>query len=156
MAREPGSVIRGWTTQLGAATLGRQRPQRSTGVLTAVVSVGLATLAIYFLRKIAPVVSLSVVYLPAVLLVATYWGIWLGLFTSLLSAASFNFSGATTASTACTFSAASGFCGVPPAIHSMALSAPIRRGRRTVPPKPGKMPSLVSGRPICAVVDITR
>ena len=40
----------------------------------AVVSVALATLAIYFLRKIAPVVSLSVVYLPAVLLVATYWG----------------------------------------------------------------------------------
>src|SRR6202012_2009237 len=35
--------------------------------------------------------SLSVVYLPAVLLIATYWGIWLGLFTSLLSAASFNF-----------------------------------------------------------------
>jgi two-component system sensor histidine kinase KdpD len=91
MAREPGSAIRGWTTQLGAATLGRQRPQRSTGILAAIASVGLATLAIYFLRKIAPVVSLSVVYLPAVLLVATYWGIWLGLFTSLLSAASFNF-----------------------------------------------------------------
>jgi two-component system sensor histidine kinase KdpD len=91
MAREPGSAIRGWTTQLGAATLGRQRPQRSTGILAAIGSVALATLAIYFLRKIAPVVSLSVVYLPAVLLVATYWGIALGLFTSLLSAASFNF-----------------------------------------------------------------
>ena len=51
----------------------------------------LATLAIYFLRKIAPVVSLSVVYLPAVLLVSTYWGMALGLLTSLLSAASFNF-----------------------------------------------------------------
>jgi two-component system sensor histidine kinase KdpD len=37
------------------------------------------------------VVSLSVVYLPAVLLVATYWGLALGLFTSLLSAAAFNF-----------------------------------------------------------------
>ncbi|HXD64167.1 MAG TPA: ATP-binding protein [Solirubrobacteraceae bacterium] len=85
------SAIRGWTTHLGAATLGRQRPQRSTGILAAIGSVALATLAIYFLRKIAPVVSLSVVYLPAVLLVATYWGIALGLFTSLLSAASFNF-----------------------------------------------------------------
>ena len=85
------SAIRDWTTQLGAATLGRQRPQRSTGILAAIGSVALATLAIYFLRKIAPVVSLSVVYLPAVLLVATYWGIALGLFTSLLSAASFNF-----------------------------------------------------------------
>jgi two-component system sensor histidine kinase KdpD len=87
----PHSALRGWTTQLGAAALGRQRPQRSTGFIAAIVSVALATLAIYFLRKIAPVVSLSVVYLPAVLLVATYWGIALGLFTSLLSAASFNF-----------------------------------------------------------------
>jgi two-component system sensor histidine kinase KdpD len=83
--------IRGWTTQLGAATLRHQRPQRSTGVIASVVSVGLATLAIYFLRKVAPVVSLSVVYLPAVLLVATYWGMALGLLTSLLSAAAFNF-----------------------------------------------------------------
>ncbi len=86
-----GSAIRDWTTQLGAATLRRPRPQRSTGIIAAVVSVALATLAIYFLRKIAPVVSLSVVYLPAVLLIATFWGIALGLFTSLLSAASFNF-----------------------------------------------------------------
>jgi two-component system, OmpR family, sensor histidine kinase KdpD len=84
------SVLRGWGRQLGAATL-RQRPQRSTGVIAAIGSVALATLAIFFLRKIAPVVSLSVVYLPAVLLVATYWGIALGLFTSLLSAAAFNF-----------------------------------------------------------------
>jgi two-component system, OmpR family, sensor histidine kinase KdpD len=87
----PGERIRDWTTQLGAATLRHQRPQRSTGIAAAVLSVALATLAIYFLRKIAPVVSLSVVYLPAVLLVATYWGIALGLLTSLLSAASFNF-----------------------------------------------------------------
>jgi two-component system sensor histidine kinase KdpD len=86
-----GSGIRGWTTQLGAATLRHQRPQRSTGIVAAVASVATATLAIYFLRKIAPVVSLSVVYLPAVLLVATYWGLALGLFTSLLSAAAFNF-----------------------------------------------------------------
>jgi two-component system, OmpR family, sensor histidine kinase KdpD len=85
-----GSGIGGWTTQLGAATLRRQRPQRSTGIVAAVLSVAIATLAIYFLRKIAPVVSLSVVYLPAVLLVATYWGLALGLLTSLLSAAAFN------------------------------------------------------------------
>ena len=30
------SAIRDWTTQLGAATLGRQRPQRSTGIAAAV------------------------------------------------------------------------------------------------------------------------
>jgi two-component system, OmpR family, sensor histidine kinase KdpD len=82
---------RAWMTQPGAATLRHQRPQRSTGVLAAIGSVALATLGIYFLRRIAPVVSLSVVYLPAVLLVATYWGMALGLLTSLLSAASFNF-----------------------------------------------------------------
>jgi two-component system sensor histidine kinase KdpD len=37
------------------------------------------------------VVSLSVVYLPAVLVVSAYWGLSLGLLTSLLSAAAFNF-----------------------------------------------------------------
>jgi two-component system sensor histidine kinase KdpD len=86
-----GAAIRGWTTQLGAAALRHQRPRRRTGILAAVISVAIATLAIYVLRRIAPVVSLSVVYLPAVLLVATYWGMTLGLLTSLLSAASFNF-----------------------------------------------------------------
>jgi two-component system sensor histidine kinase KdpD len=83
-------VIRGWTTQLGAATLRDHRPPRSLGIAAAVGSVALATLAIYFLRRIAPVVSLSVVYLPAVLLISTFWGLALGLFTSLLSAAAFN------------------------------------------------------------------
>ena len=50
-----------------------------------------ATAAIYALEVVAPVVSLSVVYLPAVLLVSAYWGLALGLATSLLSAAAFNF-----------------------------------------------------------------
>ena len=34
---------------------------------------------IYGLREFAPVVSTGVVYLLAVLLVSTYWGLWLGL-----------------------------------------------------------------------------
>jgi two-component system sensor histidine kinase KdpD len=46
---------------------------------------------IYPLEQVARVVSLSVVYLPAVLLMSTYWGLSLGLLTSLLSAAAFNF-----------------------------------------------------------------
>ena len=93
MSGRPGLSpgIRGWTTQLGAATLRHQRPQRSTGIAVAIVSVAVATIAIYFLRRVAPVVSLSVVYLPAVLLISTYWGLTLGLLTSLLSAAAFNF-----------------------------------------------------------------
>ncbi len=51
----------------------------------------LATLAIFPLEQVAPTVSLSVVYLPAVLLVSTYWGLALGLVASLVSAAAFNF-----------------------------------------------------------------
>ncbi len=57
----------------------------------AALGVALATAAIYPLAKIAPAVSLSVVYLPAVLLVSVYWGFLLGLATSLASAAAFNF-----------------------------------------------------------------
>ncbi len=67
------------------------RPNMWLGVAVSVAAVAAATLAIYPLKHIAPVVSLSVVYLPAVLLAATYWGLALGVFTSLLSAAAFNF-----------------------------------------------------------------
>ena len=92
MSGRPGLSpgIRGWTTQLSDATLRHQRPQRRTGIAVAILSVALATTAIYFLRKVAPVVSLSVVYLPAVLLVSKFWGLTLGLLTALLSAAAFN------------------------------------------------------------------
>ncbi len=62
-----------------------------TGVATAVVMVAAATAAIYPLKQIASPASLSVVYLPAVLLVSAYWGLALGLGSSLLSAAAFNF-----------------------------------------------------------------
>lgn len=57
----------------------------------AIMAVAIATAAIYGLKQVAPVVSLSVVYLPAVALVSVFWGLWLGLATSLLSAAAFNF-----------------------------------------------------------------
>jgi two-component system sensor histidine kinase KdpD len=53
-------------------------------------AVTLATLAIYPLKSVAPVVSLSVVYLPAVLVIAAYWGLGLGLLASFVSAAAFN------------------------------------------------------------------
>jgi two-component system, OmpR family, sensor histidine kinase KdpD len=75
----------------GAGTLRGTRPPLTIGVAVSVGAVALATAAIYPLRQIAPVVSLSVVYLPAVLLVSAYWGLALGLATSLLSAAAFNF-----------------------------------------------------------------
>ena len=72
-------------------TLRATRPALGLGVAAAVLSVAAATAAIYPLKSIAPAVSLSVVYLPAVLLVSAYWGLPLGLATSLLSAAAFNF-----------------------------------------------------------------
>jgi two-component system sensor histidine kinase KdpD len=53
--------------------------------------VALATLLVYPLARIAPVVALGVVYLPVVLVVSATWGLWLGFATSLLSAAAFNF-----------------------------------------------------------------
>jgi two-component system sensor histidine kinase KdpD len=68
-----------------------RRPNTWVGAATAVVAVALATAAIYPLKRLAPTVSLSVVYLPAVLLVSAYWGLGLGIGTSLLSAAAFNF-----------------------------------------------------------------
>jgi len=60
-------------------------------VAAAILAVAVTTAVIYPLEQVARVVSLSVVYLPAVLLISTYWGLSLGLLTSLLSAAAFNF-----------------------------------------------------------------
>jgi two-component system sensor histidine kinase KdpD len=71
--------------------LSASRPPLRVGVAVSIVSVAAATGAIYPLKTVAPVVALSVVYLPAVLLVSVFWGVWLGLGTSLLSAAAFNF-----------------------------------------------------------------
>ncbi len=72
-------------------TLRAVRPDPRLGIAVSAGSVAGATAAIYALKGVAPVVSLSVVYLPAVLLVSAVWGLWLGLGTSLLSAAAFNF-----------------------------------------------------------------
>lgn len=61
------------------------------GVVVAVTAIALTTLLVYPLREVAPAVSLGVVYLLAVLLVASIWGVWLGVLTALASAAAFNF-----------------------------------------------------------------
>lgn len=59
--------------------------------MSALIAVALCTLVVYPLKQIAPVVSLGVVYLLAVLVVSLAWGAWLGALTGLLSAAAFNF-----------------------------------------------------------------
>jgi two-component system sensor histidine kinase KdpD len=61
------------------------------GLAVSVGAVAVITGVIYGLRELVPVVSTGVVYLLAVLLVSTGWGLWLGLVTAVLSAAAFNF-----------------------------------------------------------------
>ncbi|MFI4993761.1 MAG: ATP-binding protein [Solirubrobacterales bacterium] len=71
--------------------LSAEEPSRRTGAIVAVGAVALCTLIVYPLKHVAPVVSLSVVYLPAVLVVSVTWGAWLGVASAVISAAAFNF-----------------------------------------------------------------
>ena len=71
--------------------LAQEPPPRRVGVAVAVVAVALCTLIIDPLGHIAPIASLSVVYIPAVLIVSAVWGGGLGALTAVLSAAAFNF-----------------------------------------------------------------
>jgi two-component system, OmpR family, sensor histidine kinase KdpD len=60
------------------------------GLATMVAAIAVTTAAIFGLRELVPVVSTGVLYLLAVLLVSSYWGFGLGVLTSILSAAAFN------------------------------------------------------------------
>lgn len=71
--------------------LASEPPPRRVGAIVALLAVALCTLIVYPLAHVAPVVSLSVVYLPAVLVVSVTWGAWLGVATAIVSAAAFNF-----------------------------------------------------------------
>ena len=61
-----------------------------TGTAVAIAAVAVTTLAVFALRGAAPVTSLGVVYLLAVLLVASRWGLWLGVATAVGSALAYN------------------------------------------------------------------
>ncbi len=61
------------------------------GAVVALTTVALCTLIVYPLKHVAPVASLSVVYLPAVLVVSITWGAPLGVGTAVVSALAFNF-----------------------------------------------------------------
>jgi two-component system sensor histidine kinase KdpD len=71
--------------------LGAEPPPIWQGLLATLVAVLIGTLIVYPLKSIAPVVSLGVVYLPAVLLISVVWGLRMGLLASLLSAIAFNY-----------------------------------------------------------------
>jgi two-component system sensor histidine kinase KdpD len=70
--------------------LSGEPPSGWLGLAATLAAVAAATLVVYPLKKVAPAVSLGVVYIPGVLLVSTVWGLRLGLLTALLSAAAFN------------------------------------------------------------------
>ena len=67
------------------------RPPLAAGIALACALIAVETLAAVPARGGRESVSLGVVYLVGVLLVAIVWGAWLGVATSLVSAAAFNF-----------------------------------------------------------------
>ena len=71
--------------------IARNPPSRTAGVLTARALVALCTLIVYPLARVAPVVSLAIVYLPAVLLASIIGGARLGVLTGVMSAVAFDF-----------------------------------------------------------------
>lgn len=71
--------------------LGSEPPPTWLGVVATVAAVAVGTLLVYPLKSVAPVVSLGIVYLPAILLISIGWGLRLGLLASIASAIAFNF-----------------------------------------------------------------
>jgi K+-sensing histidine kinase KdpD len=71
--------------------LSGEPPSFGLGLLATLAAVVAGTLIVYPLKSVAPVVSLSVVYLPAILLISIVWGLRLGLLASVASAVAFNF-----------------------------------------------------------------
>ncbi len=66
-------------------------PPAWLGLLATALAVIAGTLVVYPLKSIAPVVSLGVVYLPAILVISIVWGLRMGLLASVASAVAFNF-----------------------------------------------------------------
>jgi two-component system sensor histidine kinase KdpD len=60
-------------------------------LLATLAAVAVGTAIVYLLKPAAPVVSLGVVYLPAILLISIVWGLRLGLLASVASAVAYNF-----------------------------------------------------------------
>jgi two-component system sensor histidine kinase KdpD len=77
--------------RLNALLSGGNRPPITAGVIAAVALVAVCTGIVYPLKQVTTVSSLGVVYLLGVVVVSAFWGLWLGVATSLLSAAAFNF-----------------------------------------------------------------
>ena len=68
-----------------------RRPPSPLGLVAAVIAVAVTTALIFPLSEAVPVVSTGIVYLIAVLLVSSRWGLWPGVLTAVLGAAAWNF-----------------------------------------------------------------
>jgi two-component system sensor histidine kinase KdpD len=77
---------REWSLRLGG-----EPPPLWLGLLATLAAVAASTLVVYLLKPVSPVVSLGVVYLPAILAISIFWGLRLGLLASLASVVAFNF-----------------------------------------------------------------
>jgi two-component system, OmpR family, sensor histidine kinase KdpD len=75
---------------LNPRLLRAERPSRSLGVLVSLAAVAVSTALVYPLKHLAPVQTLGVVYLLAVVIVSLGWGLAFGLSTAVLSAVAFN------------------------------------------------------------------
>src|SRR5262245_43985180 len=62
-----------------------------TGAIVSLIAVAVVTALIYVLRDEMPVAAAGVLYLLPVLLASIYWGLAMGVATSLVSAAAFNY-----------------------------------------------------------------
>jgi K+-sensing histidine kinase KdpD len=71
--------------------LSAKPPSAWRGILATVAVVAVGTGVIYPLKSVAPAVSLSVVYIPGMLLISTVWGWRLGVVCAVASALAFNF-----------------------------------------------------------------
>ncbi len=71
--------------------LNSEPPPLWLGLLVTLAAVAASTLVVYLLKPVSPVVSLGVVYLPAILAISIFWGLRLGLLASLASVVAFNF-----------------------------------------------------------------
>jgi K+-sensing histidine kinase KdpD len=71
--------------------LGAEPPPFWLGIVATLAAVAVGTLLVYPLKSAAPVVSLGILYLPAILLISIVWGLRLGLLASVASALAFNF-----------------------------------------------------------------
>src|SRR6201996_903120 len=74
-----------------AFRLSPKAPSTALGILAAIVVVGIGTGIVAALETVAEPVSLGIVFIPGGLLIATVWGLWLGIGTAVLSAIVFNF-----------------------------------------------------------------